>query len=78
MGSPAEVRTAAAVAAVFSGRARGAAAAAIDDTVGLVWIVADRPKVAWAFTISGDRVEHIEMMATPATLDDLDLRLLDD
>jgi RNA polymerase sigma-70 factor (ECF subfamily) len=77
MGSPARVRGAAEVAAMFSGRAQGAEGAAIDDFPGLVWIVGDRTRVAWPFTTDGERITHIEMLADPATLAALEV-VLDD
>jgi RNA polymerase sigma factor (sigma-70 family) len=77
MGSPAQVRGAAEVAAMFSGRAQGAEGAAIDDFPGLVWIVGDRLRVAWPFTTDGERITHIEMLAAPETLAGLDLAVGD-
>jgi RNA polymerase sigma-70 factor (ECF subfamily) len=77
MGAAAEVQGASAVAAVFSGRALGAEPASIDGAMGLVWMVADTPRVAWQFTTVDDRIVHIEMVATPETLDQIDLVVLD-
>ena len=76
MGSPETTRGAAAVAGTFSGRAQAAQPALIDDGVGLVWIVGGRAKVAWAFTIRDSKVVHIDMLAAPETLSDLDLTVL--
>ena len=45
--------------------------------VGIVWAQAGRPKVAWDFTIVDGRVVHIDMLAAPESLDDLDLAILD-
>jgi RNA polymerase sigma-70 factor (ECF subfamily) len=78
MGSPEETRGAAAVAGTFSGRALAAQPALIDGGVGVVWAVGGRPKVAWDFTISQGKVVHIDMLARPDTLDDLDLTILDE
>jgi RNA polymerase sigma-70 factor (ECF subfamily) len=77
MGSPEEVRGAAAVAGTFSGRALAAQAALIDGAVGVVWAVGGRPKVAWDFTISDGKVVHIDMLAATDRLDDLDLTILE-
>ena len=77
MGSPEEVRGARAVARTFSGRALAAQAALIDGAVGIVWAVDGRPRVAWDFTITGGKVVHIDMLAAPASLDALDLTLLE-
>jgi RNA polymerase sigma-70 factor (ECF subfamily) len=76
MGSPEEVRGAPAVAGVFSGRALGAEAALIDGAVGIAWVVGARTKVAWDFTITDGKIVHIDMLAAPDTIDDLDLTLL--
>jgi hypothetical protein len=78
MGSPEEVRGAAAVAGTFSGRALAARAALIDGAVGVVWAPGGRPKVAMDFTISDGKVVHIDMLAAEDSLDGLDLTILDD
>jgi RNA polymerase sigma factor (sigma-70 family) len=78
MGSPEEIRGAAAVAGTFSGRALAAEAALIDGAVGVVWAVAGRPRVAWDFTISDGKVVHIDMLAAADSLADLDLTILED
>jgi RNA polymerase sigma-70 factor (ECF subfamily) len=75
MGSPAVVRGATEVAGIFSGRALAAQAAEIDGATGVVWMVGGRPKVAWDFTVVDGEVVHIDMLAAPGTLDDLDLVL---
>jgi RNA polymerase sigma factor (sigma-70 family) len=77
MGSPDEVQGAPAVAGIFSGRALGAQPALIDGAVGVVWVVDGRLKVAWDFTISCGKVVHIDMLAAPDSLNDLDLKVLD-
>jgi RNA polymerase sigma-70 factor, ECF subfamily len=78
MGSPEEVRGAAAVAGTFSGRALAAQTALIDGAVGVVWAIGERPKVAWDFTISDGKVVHIDMLAADDSLDDLDVTILDE
>jgi RNA polymerase sigma-70 factor (ECF subfamily) len=78
MGSPDEVRGATAVAGTFSGRALAARAALIDGAVGIVWAVDGRTRVAWDFTITGGKILHIDMLAAPASLNDLDLTILSD
>jgi RNA polymerase sigma factor (sigma-70 family) len=77
MGSPQELRGAAAVAGTFSGRALAAQPALIDGAVGVVWAVGGRPKVVWDFTIENGTVTHIDMLAAPESLDGLDLTVLD-
>ncbi len=76
MGSPEEVRGAAAIAGTFSGRALAAQPALIDGTVGIVWEAGGRVRVAWDFTIRDGKVVHIDMLAAPASLDDLDVEIL--
>jgi RNA polymerase sigma-70 factor (ECF subfamily) len=76
MGSPGRLAGADAVAGMFSGRALGAECAAIDGIAGLVWIVGDRPKVAWDFAVEEGRVVHIGMLADQGTLAGLTVRLL--
>ncbi|MEY2477769.1 MAG: hypothetical protein QOG87_3084 [Actinomycetota bacterium] len=77
MGSPEEIRGAAGVAGTFSGRALGAQPALIDGAVGVVWAVDGRLKVAWDFTVEHGRVVHIDMLAAPDSLADLDYEILD-
>ena len=76
MGSPAEVRGAANVAGVFSGRAMGAEVAVLDGVIGLAWSPGGRPKVVWEFTIADDKVVRIDMVAATDSLGELDLELL--
>jgi RNA polymerase sigma factor (sigma-70 family) len=76
MGSPEFVVGSRAVAASFSGRASAAQPALIDGTVGMVWMVGGRTKVAWEFTVIDDKIVHIAMLAATETIDDLDLTLL--
>jgi len=77
MGSPEVVRGATAVAGVFSGRALGAQPALIDGGVGIAWAVGGALKVVWDFTISEGKITHIDMLAAPEALGELDLTLLD-
>ncbi len=77
MGSPEELRGAAAVAGTFSGRALAAQPALIGGAVGIAWAVGGRLRVAWDFTIRDGRIAHIDMLAAADVLDDLDLTLLD-
>ncbi len=73
MGSPADLTGAAAVAGMFSGRALGAQPALIDGTIGIAWIVADHAKVVWDVVYSGGAITHINMIADPGTISELDL-----
>jgi RNA polymerase sigma-70 factor (ECF subfamily) len=62
------IRGADAVARTFSGRARAAQPARIDGEPGLVWIHGGEVRVAFRFTIQGDRISAIELVADPAVL----------
>ena len=62
------VRGPQAVAETFAGRARAARLALIDGAPGLVWLVNGTPRVVFAFTVAGDRVTGIELVADPDTL----------
>ena len=78
MGSPEQLRGARAVASMFSGRAKAARSAVIDGAAGLVGLVGGRPKVAWDFTIVDGKVAHIDMIAAPESLDQLEVTMLGD
>jgi RNA polymerase sigma-70 factor, ECF subfamily len=80
-GAPAlstEVRGAAAVADIFSGRARAARLALVDGAVGVVVAPGGRPRVVFGFTIMGGKIAEIELLADPARLRRLDLAVLGD
>ncbi len=76
MGSPESLRGADAVAQRFNGSARSARLAAFDGGVGAVWTLRGEPKVAFAFTVDGDRVTGIEMVADPRRLDAMEIYFL--
>lgn len=64
-GAPAlstEVRGAAAVADIFSGRARAARLALVDGAVGAAWAPGGRPRVVFGFTIMGGKIAEIELL----------------
>jgi RNA polymerase sigma factor (sigma-70 family) len=80
-GAPAlstEVRGPAAVADIFSGRARAARLALVDGAVGVVVAPGGRPRVVFGFTIMGGKIAEIELLADPARLSRLDLAVLGD
>ena len=72
-----EVRGAAAVADIFSGRARAARLALVDGAVGAVVAPGGRPRVVFGFTIMGGKVAEIDILADPARLARLDLTDID-
>src|SRR5262249_45215413 len=51
MGSPVEIRGAAAVAGTFAGRAQAAQPALVNGSVGFAWAPGGRPRVVWDVTI---------------------------
>jgi RNA polymerase sigma-70 factor, ECF subfamily len=63
MGAPERLVGAAAVAEMFNGRAQAAEPAFIDGSVGFVWIVRGKTRVAWDVITDGERITHIEMLA---------------
>lgn len=77
MGSLQEVRGAAAVAKVFSGRAVGARPALVDGIVGVTWAPGGRARVVWDITITGDKISRIDTVADVASLTEVDLVILD-
>ena len=77
-GTPRQTTGASAVAETFAGRARAAQLAIIDGIPGLVWAQRGEPKVVFAFTVRGERVVGIEMLAEPDRLAELDVLVLRD
>jgi RNA polymerase sigma factor (sigma-70 family) len=75
MGSTREVHGAEEVAGNFNGRARAAQAALVDGAPGLVWAPGGRPRVVFAFTIDGEKIVAIEMVADSERLGRLDLMI---
>jgi RNA polymerase sigma factor (sigma-70 family) len=73
--TPRETVGASAVADTFAGRARAAQPALIDGVPGLVWASGGQPKVVFAFTVRGQRVVGIDMLAEPDRLAELDVLL---
>jgi RNA polymerase sigma-70 factor (ECF subfamily) len=77
MGSAAEVVGAAGVAATFLGRAKAARLAMVDGVPGAVWAPGGRPKAVIRFTIDGDLITGLEMVADPEELARLDIAAVD-
>ncbi|MEW1952359.1 sigma-70 family RNA polymerase sigma factor [Terrabacter sp. NPDC080008] len=73
MGAPEVLRGPEAVAGRFNGGARSARLAAFDGGVGAVWTLRGEPKVAFRFTVDGDRVSGIEMVSDRARLDAMEI-----
>ena len=77
MGSAAEILGATDVATNFSGRARAAQPALVNGAAGAVWAPGGVPRVVFAFTIFGEKIVQIEMIADPTRLSELDLSILE-
>ena len=77
-GAAEEVRGAAAVAKQFAGRARFARLALLSGAVGAVWAPGGQPRVAFGFTITGEKIVAIDLIADPERLRQLAPALLDD
>ncbi len=75
---PEEVRGATAVARSFAGRAQGVQPALIDGAVGAVWVAGGQPRGVFDFTIVAGKIVAIDVLADPAQLQELDVRMLDD
>lgn len=75
-GAMAEVRGAAAVAETFDGRAQAARPALIDGAAGAAWLVGGQLKVVFDFTVVDGTVTAIHLLADPAALENLEVRLL--
>ena len=68
MGATSEVMGATSVATTFSGRAQGARPAMVNGTPGAVWAPGGLPRIAFAFTIVGERIVAIELLGDPEQL----------
>lgn len=77
IGSSPVLRGAAAVAEMFSGKARAARPALIDGVVGAVWAPGDVPRVALAMTIANGKIVAIDAIAEPERLGQVGLTILE-
>jgi RNA polymerase sigma-70 factor (ECF subfamily) len=68
IGATAEVHGAAAVAETFSGRARAARPALVDDAFALVWAQDGTPRVVFALTFGDGVIAGIDLIADPDRL----------
>lgn len=78
MGSEPEVRGAHAVASFFKGRARAARLALVDGAPSAVWIHNGKVRVVFRFTIVGDAVSALDLVAEPSVVQTLEIKLLED
>ena len=80
-GGAATLRGAAAVARgarAASGRSQYSRVALVNGTPGIVMAPRGRLRVVLAFTMTGDKISRIDVIADPARLETLDLAVLDD
>ncbi len=77
LGGSQELRGAEAVAAFFSGRARGARTALIDGATGLVVIFGGEVRIAVTAIVEAGRISGLHAIADPARLRELDVVILD-
>ncbi|MEH2511337.1 RNA polymerase sigma factor (sigma-70 family) [Nitrobacteraceae bacterium AZCC 1564] len=76
MGSPAEIRGAAAVAQMFKGRAQAAKPALVDGGIGAAVSFGGRLRIVLNLTITNDRISGIEAIADPGRIDAFDIEIL--
>lgn len=62
-----------AVARNFSGRARAAILATIDGEPGAVWQPGGKPRVVFAFTVEGDAITRIDLLADPDRISEMEI-----
>ncbi len=77
MGASNELRGAAEVAGAFVNRARGAQPAIVGGIEGLVWAPGGRPRVVFNFTIAGDKITAVELIADPEHIRRLEVSLVE-
>jgi RNA polymerase sigma-70 factor (ECF subfamily) len=78
-GAPAfkpEIRGAGAVAETFRGRARAAQRALVDGGAAAVWAPGGAPRAVFGFVIANDRIVEMEVIADPARIAELDVRIV--
>lgn len=76
MGAPRQVSGAARIAAGLRGRAQGARPALIDGVAGAAWMQHGKLRSIFAFTFAGDKIAAIDVIADPASLEQLDVEFL--
>jgi RNA polymerase sigma factor (sigma-70 family) len=74
LGMPAEMRGARTVASNVSGRARGAEAAVVDGEAAWIVMIRGTLRGVFRFTVRGDTISAIDVIAEPDRLAELDVR----
>ncbi len=77
MGAAQKTRGAADV-AEYCRRARGARPTLLNGTAAALWMPSGQPRVVYSFTISGEKITAIDLIADPARLRQLDLVIPND
>jgi RNA polymerase sigma-70 factor (ECF subfamily) len=77
LGSLAEIRGAAAVAATFKGRAQAAKPALVDGALAVAVILGGQLRVALRLTFTGDKIAAVEAVADAERLGEFDVEVLD-
>ncbi len=67
-----------AVADTFSGRAKAARLALVDGAVGAVWAPSGQPRVVFRFTLRGEKIALIELLADPTQVREMNVEILRD
>lgn len=78
MGSPPEIRGAAAVAQMFKGRAQAAKPALVDGSIGVAVVLGGHLRIVLNLTITDDRISGIDAIADPAHIDTFEIEILSD
>ena len=71
-----EIRGAAAVAETFRGRARAAQQALVDGAAGAAWAPGGDPRAVFGFVIANGKIVEMEVIADPARIAELDVRIV--
>jgi RNA polymerase sigma-70 factor (ECF subfamily) len=66
-----------AVAEQFAGRAEAARLALIDGQPGAAWVTGGKPRVLFLFTVEGDSIASISLVADPEAIAAMDIEILD-
>lgn len=76
MGAPGEVHGAAAVANIFKGHAQGAQLALVNGAIGVVFAPGGKQGGVFRFTIRGNKIVEISVVADPESIRQLEWAIL--
>lgn len=77
LGAQAEVRGSQTAVSTFLGRVQRARAALVDGVPGAAWVVAGKTRVVLDFAIRDGKIVRIDFLASPETLEEVELVLLE-